>query len=391
MALIRTPWTRQPQGPVSLLPGSDWYAAINAGVNVTTGEIVMPGLAATPNGVASTVQVITPRPPTPINIKKSASWSILFNGALTVKASAYPYFLGVSGASTPFSLALNHGSYANRAAFYDGSAVVDSGVSLPLGEIASIGLTFDSSTGLYSWYKNGVSYNSNVGANIGGNAWQYVAAEPGINSATLQQILLAFANKALSPNQMRQATANPWQIFAPQSRRVWVPAVASAGAYTLTASPGSYSTTGQSAAILRSRTLVTAPGAYSVTGRAATVTRGRVLAAAAGSYVSTGQAATIKRSRWLAASAGSYTVAGQPATISYTGTATQYTLTAAEGSYSTAGQAATIRRSRRLGAASGAYVVTGRSAAIRYSGAPVAAGGVYFDVLSGKLMILRSR
>jgi hypothetical protein len=68
-------------------------------------------------------------------------------------------------------------------------------------------------------------------------------------------------------------------------------------AYALSASNGSYATTGQSAIILRSK----------------------VVSADSGSYTVTGQSATLLRSKSLSGDFGTYTTTGVPAVITYSG------------------------------------------------------------------------
>jgi hypothetical protein len=199
---------------------------------------------------------------------------------------------------------------------------------------------------------------------------------------------------ALSDTQALSLSSNPQayfsSVFAPLSRRIWAPVSVGGGTYTLTAAAGSYALAGKAAAVLKTRILSAAAGSYSLTGNAASVIKGRVLLASAGSYVVTGKAALIARSRVLSASAGSYAYTGKSATITYVPAAGAYTLTATAGSYAVTGVSAAIRRTRVLSAAAGAYTFAGKSANIIYSGAPpVKPLRPYFDVLSGRLLILR--
>ena len=130
---------------------------------------------------------------------------------------------------------------------------------------------------------------------------------------------------------------------------------ASAGTYTYTgqsatilksrivsASSGSYTYTGQAATIKRSRLVSAASGSYTYTGQAATILKSKLVSAASGSYTYTGQTATILHSRLVTASSGSYVYTGQNATITYTPSSAKYTVTADAGSYSINGQDATI-------------------------------------------------
>lgn len=120
-----------------------------------------------------------------------------------------------------------------------------------------------------------------------------------------------------------------------------VPTAGAANNYTLTAQSGSYSVSGQSANLTRSRLLTADFGIYAVTGQSATILRSKVLVADPGAYSVTGQQVGINVNRMLTASPGSYSIAGQSATITKTA-AGAYTLTALSGSYDLTGQSATI-------------------------------------------------
>jgi len=219
-----------------------------------------------------------------------------------------------------------------------------------------------------------------------------------VNSSVGQFALAAFGRKRLSAQEIAALTANPWQIFAPTSRKIWVPAIAGGG-YTLTAASGSYTLSGQSATITKTRIVSAASGSYSYSGQSATILKTRIVAADQGSYSYTGQAATVLKTRNVSAAAGnyayagqaasilkgwvltaangSYSVAGQAATITYTPAAGSYVLNAAAGSYALSGQAATILKSKVITANAGAYSLAGVDATITYSGAASTGGGSY--------------
>lgn len=129
-------------------------------------------------------------------------------------------------------------------------------------------------------------------------------------------------NRALSDAEIKSLSDDPWQLFA--RRRIWVPSSTPGGSYSIAAQPGSYSVTGQSS--------------------------------------------TITRSKHIVADVGSYSLSGQNATINYTPTGTNYTITANHGTYSITGQVATLLRSKQIVADAGSYSLTGQNATINYSG-----------------------
>ena len=101
-------------------------------------------------------------------------------------------------------------------------------------------------------------------------------------------------------------------------------------------------------------------GTYSLTGQSATLTKTRLITANNGTYALTGRSITLVRSRLLTATNGVYTLAGNSATITYTPAAISYTITALNGVYS----------------------VSGRTADITFSGppAPVVAGQYFIEI-----------
>jgi hypothetical protein len=156
---------------------------------------------------------------------------------------------------------------------------------------------------------------------------------------------------------------------------------ADAGGYTLAADSGSYSLTGQAAALRATRELDGAAGSYTLTGQDATLTYtpaggggAFTLTADPGSYALTGVAAGLKTGRKVAGAAGSYGLSGQAASLRRS-----RNLVAAAGSYTLTGVAATFRQTYALDADAGAYVITGMNASLEYSNqgiwTPVSAAG----------------
>ena len=145
---------------------------------------------------------------------------------------------------------------------------------------------------------------------------------------------------------------------------------------SLTAQGGAYALSGSAATILKSRLIVAQGGAYTYSGANATLLRSRLLIASGGAYTYAGAAAAINRNRTLTASGGAYSFTGQPVTITKTG-AVAYTLTALGGTYAMTGQPATIKKSKLITAQGGSYSFTGQSATIKRSRLLTAQGGSY--------------
>lgn len=165
-----------------------------------------------------------------------------------------------------------------------------------------------------------------------------------------------------------QLSRNPWQLFAPQTRRIWVPG-AVGGAYTVTADAGAYTLAGQDAALIKTRILTADAGAYALSGQAASVLVGRLVTGDAGAYSLAGQDATLLRARVVSADSGAYALSGQDAALTYVPAGSTYTLTCDAGAYAMSGQAASLLLGRVVSADAGAYSINGQDATISWSGA----------------------
>lgn len=118
-------------------------------------------------------------------------------------------------------------------------------------------------------------------------------------------------------------------------------AVTGTTAYTLSASPATFTITGDAATLAAARRLAASPGTFTVTGDAATLIVGRVLSALAASYQITGSQAALALARILAANPGTFTVTGDAATLDYT-PSTERTLDALAGTVLITGSSVTF-------------------------------------------------
>lgn len=221
-----------------------------------------------------------------------------------------------------------------------------------------------------------------------------------------------------------------WQLRYQPGRKKWFLGVSGGNAYTLTASAGSFSLSGQAATLKAARTLTcsagsfalsgqpaglavgrkvsAAAGAYTLSGQPSGLTVARRLTADAGSFTLSGQSAGLLKGRTLACSAGSFTLSGQVAGLAATrsvpagagsfslsgqaaGLITGRGLAAGAGAFTVSGQGAGLAAARRLGVASGPFTLSGQGAGLDYSGAAkvVTAGAGAFS-LSGQAAALRA-
>jgi hypothetical protein len=113
-----------------------------------------------------------------------------------------------------------------------------------------------------------------------------------------------------------------------------------------------------------SYTLTALPGTYASSGTSAALKAARRVAATAGTYALTGTAASLKAARRLTASATTYTYTGTAATLTKTGGGS-HTLVAGSGTYAVTGTALALRLRLGVTAGSGTYTLTGTAAVLR--------------------------
>lgn len=118
--------------------------------------------------------------------------------------------------------------------------------------------------------------------------------------------------------------------------------------YTLTASVGAFTLTGNATGLKAARKLVGTTNSYALTGNAAGLRRGMRLAASVGAFTLTGVAAGLRAARVLQASVGTYALTGNAAGLTYA-PITGYTLTAGVGEFTLTGVDAQLTKGSRAG------------------------------------------
>lgn len=171
-------------------------------------------------------------------------------------------------------------------------------------------------------------------------------------------------------------------ISYPAMRKILLPAAATGPTYTLTADVGTFSLTGQPAALQAARQLVADAGSFTLSGQSAGLQASRKLVADAGAFSLSGQDAGLSAARVLTADAGVFSLSGQDATLTYTPAGTTYVLTADTGMFTLFGQDAALKASRVLTAEHGVFALYGQSVGLT----PQAAGGA----LTGRRTPFRS-
>jgi len=95
-------------------------------------------------------------------------------------------------------------------------------------------------------------------------------AENGASNTELADYYFAaLFSRALTLPEIKSISANPWQVFEPAKRKIWVPSSGTGPTYTLTAASGSFALTGGTASLIATRNLSAASGSFAETGSAA--------------------------------------------------------------------------------------------------------------------------
>lgn len=129
---------------------------------------------------------------------------------------------------------------------------------------------------------------------------------------------------------------------------------------SIVAVAGSYTFTGNDAALKRGLKLIAGAGSYALTGNDVTTRKGYKLTAAAGSFALTGNDVTFRRTHQLVAGAGSFAFTGNDAAV-----AKGFRITADAGAFALTGNDVVIRRTHQLAAAAGSFAFTGNDITIR--------------------------
>lgn len=163
----------------------------------------------------------------------------------------------------------------------------------------------------------------------------------------------------------------------------WAPAASTT--YTLTASAGTFSLSGQAAGLLVSRRLTCSAGTFSLSGQSASLNKVSRVAADAGVFLLSGQTANLLANRSLTAANGTFTLTGQDADF-----ALGKRILADVGTFSLSGQDATFLLNRVLASEFGEFTLSGQVASLLYNKSLTAEVGSF--TLSGQdVNFLRSK
>ena len=388
MGRLRTPRRSQPQQLVGLDPSNKYSKRVIDGFFGTSGLTLRGKVITDSANITKTVSAAGKVRRGAANAGFSFPCDLTGNNGITIVFQYVQY--SRSGTQVLFEHSVNQNTNAGTFIVYTDATAsklafgasaggnYDAGtVALPaLGDVVTVAVrlrftaSVSASDDIKIWI-NGVSpaFTSAATTSYAGNFGNYTTyflsrAASSLQadaSASMYAVLSGFASDA----ELRELSLNPWQLFAPVARSIWVPVAAGGPTYTLTADSGSFALTGQAAGLSFNRTLAADSGSFALTGQDAALLQNRVLASDSGAFALAGQDATLTFSRVLSAASGSYALAGQDATLTYTPiSGATYTLAAASGSFALAGQGAVLLQNRSLAADSGSFALTGQDATL---------------------------
>jgi hypothetical protein len=176
------------------------------------------------------------------------------------------------------------------------------------------------------YWENGVSSGTASGANTYAVGTQpFLVGNSGGTSARAEHYLYALWNRVLPPAEIISLSQNPWQIFMPLQRNIWVPV--SAGSNTsVTPDVGTITLTGYAPAVDRTQSATPDVGQITLTGYAPTVAQSvnRAVTPDVGQITITGYAPTVTQVAGtnVTPDVGTITITGYAPAVDRTASAT---------------------------------------------------------------------
>lgn len=245
MGIIQRPWTVQPQVAVAIDRGNPLAQGLvfleNAAVSdaLTTGA---PTIIATPKGRAfsnlSATNYRSRQIPIPITSAKEVTVIVVASATVTA-ASNMLFAVGSStNASSFFGIG---GAATNTAGFWlRDSAATDQ--SLGAGAYDGVmrvygGVCSNAQSRFEFWTSAGLAASASPTTKTTFTGLDRVGfgcllrSTAGVGALNPKIAMAAVWGRALSASEMESVTANPWQLFAPLQRTIWVPVSAGGGSF----------------------------------------------------------------------------------------------------------------------------------------------------------------
>jgi len=266
-----------------------------------------------------------------------------------------PFFFGRAGAI----ISLSRGGASDYQRFNTTNMVLVPDAPCVLG-VTQNGVLGSGAT--CNYYLNGTTPGSSAGGGMA-NTVATANALPVRFAGTVEKVYLSFAfNRVLSDAEIKSLSANPWQIFKPIPRRIFVP-VSAGSDVTITATLGNADATGYNATISAASpvTINAALGTATASGLSATLAQAFNLSANRGTAAASGNQATVSQAATISASLATATASGLNASITAAG---NVTISCSLGSATAAGNQATIDSAITISASLGAATAAGYTAAL---------------------------
>jgi len=399
MSIIqRIPWTVQPQYPVHVGESFPWEMAWNGATPshdlVTsrqftrsaslTDEAFGAGRVVTFTG--NTLNAFT-RAGSGTTIRSRFTALSVFRW-VSGASNNFPALLGSSTGNSGYRVSAGDGA-GTTLGMVKGSVVALSTVTLTSNVVYAMVTSHDTTSGDYYMLCRPVfggailrATQTNTSASAAGNGnWGVGVARTDVGLGAFNgSIALAAAGYFYIPEHIgAQLLNNPWQIFTPQPRRIWVD-VSAAGGYNITSDPAAFSLTGNPAGLNVSRKATLSAGSFALTGNAAGLKASRKLVAATASYALTGNAVNLVyygSSRVLTVATGTFSLTGNSV-----GLKAARKLTSASSAFALTGNSAGLKASRKLTSATAAYALTCNAVAFTYG-----SGGRRITVETGNFVL----
>lgn len=272
--LFKSTRTSQPQGAARV----DWSNNLCRGLEI----------ALTPT---SPINLVTQKPATTVGITNQVKGRALTYNASSGRvestaispirtffthafhdASNTRWGIAGSTASTD-SLYFEYSSGSFHLTRYDGGwGLVSLATAMSTG-MHSLAMCSDSASSHRAYYDGALkatsaavvtSYNNLLTGGLG-----YFQASTRFDDRIVGQGLYLAWNRALSPSEIKSLSDNPWQIFAPQARSLWIPSEVAGG--VISANPGNAVGSGVAASVTTSVTVFASVGNAGVSGVTAVV------------------------------------------------------------------------------------------------------------------------
>lgn len=295
----------------------------------------------------------------------------LFTPSLTFSGWVNPTSVssnrGILGAGTGFPLLFLASSTGLLTFTKVGSGnLAVSSAAVPLGVWSHVAGTYDTATGFWKCFINGVLAGSGTSAQTWSTAVVSIGALSFVWVGGMRD--LRVYNRALSQAEVYSLYAGSFVRPAFEYDAMAFKGVGAA-LTNMSAAPAAYTFTPSVAALKTVRQMAGAPSSYTFTPAAATLKSLHKLTAAPSSYTFSASSATLKSTHKILAAPSAWLFSAAAATLTKTAGssgATQYALTAAPAAYTFTPAAAGLKTIRHLPAAPATFTFTGVSATLTF-------------------------